>query len=583
VVIMGLYVNYHKSCISPDVIHFLHTLYEFVAYSLNTLIFAIAGLKMGTLIVDESLEIALPPNGRTATIFIGIFACLVARGVSMALFFPLLQRFGTGCTWQEAVVMWWGGLRGSVGLALALVVYHSTYDAVMWGDHEDAGGGLPCRDYPQGILLVTIGVICFTVVFNGMTMRGLMTWLRLTEPSDERNFMVNGAFEKMRHDARSFFEKQKNERPQVFSDIAFEDIAKWQVVDERPEWKKEVEDEPKAAWLEVLNIERSSYLLQFERGVLGSEAFNKLETFMSSLNAEASEVGAESEGGEDPLARFSSLKAVLRRTNTSTGPGGDGSAPGGSRADGSTGTDDLLRARKHKSIEALEKLFKFYEAEIHKNEMRRKRTLTRGVTGRFFTGSNSRMQVDHDDGTADGAVSGEPGAAGAAPAESTMLQNEQSSKSGRRSFAQQLSDMYDCHFNELVHELMSKTRPWQLQLAYEVGLAYLDAFSEVKHLTHGKGVFEMIAHEHEDNTALMIRGMSLIQRRMPGLIYEFKKQYCASQLLHHQQHLVEHMRHEGELLDLDANPIQVLGGYLDCLLTLTLTPTPKFLPRTPNR
>ena len=35
--------------------------------------------------------------------------------------------------------MWWGGLRGSVGLALALVIQHTIYDQKMWGESDDDG------------------------------------------------------------------------------------------------------------------------------------------------------------------------------------------------------------------------------------------------------------------------------------------------------------------------------------------------------------------------------------------------------------------------------------------------------------
>ena len=93
--------------------------------------------------------------------------------------------------------MWWGGLRGSVGLALALSIYHTTYDGVMWGEQGEAGVGsemwLPCRDLPHGILMVTIAVIFFTVVVNGMSMRFVMSYLQLTKLSDERTFMLNRA------------------------------------------------------------------------------------------------------------------------------------------------------------------------------------------------------------------------------------------------------------------------------------------------------------------------------------------------------------------------------------------------------
>ena len=44
------------------------------------------------------------------------------RGLVLAFFSPLLARIAYGLTWQSAVVMTWGGLRGAVGLALGLMV-----------------------------------------------------------------------------------------------------------------------------------------------------------------------------------------------------------------------------------------------------------------------------------------------------------------------------------------------------------------------------------------------------------------------------------------------------------------------------
>ena len=54
-------------------------------------------------------------------ILLYLFALLI-RSIIVALFFPLLQRLGYGITWQGAVVATWGGLRGAVGLALAIVM-----------------------------------------------------------------------------------------------------------------------------------------------------------------------------------------------------------------------------------------------------------------------------------------------------------------------------------------------------------------------------------------------------------------------------------------------------------------------------
>lgn len=46
------------------------------------------------------------------------------RGFVIALFSPVLRHTGYGMTWREGTVMTWGGLRGAVGLALALQVAH---------------------------------------------------------------------------------------------------------------------------------------------------------------------------------------------------------------------------------------------------------------------------------------------------------------------------------------------------------------------------------------------------------------------------------------------------------------------------
>lgn len=51
------------------------------------------------------------------------------RGLVIGALSPVLQNTGYGFTWKEGTVMCWGGLRGAVGLALALqVAHHDTID-----------------------------------------------------------------------------------------------------------------------------------------------------------------------------------------------------------------------------------------------------------------------------------------------------------------------------------------------------------------------------------------------------------------------------------------------------------------------
>jgi NhaP-type Na+/H+ or K+/H+ antiporter len=44
------------------------------------------------------------------------------RGFVITLFSPILRNLGYGLTWKEGFIMMFGGLRGAVGLALALLV-----------------------------------------------------------------------------------------------------------------------------------------------------------------------------------------------------------------------------------------------------------------------------------------------------------------------------------------------------------------------------------------------------------------------------------------------------------------------------
>ena len=61
---------------------------------------------------------------------------------------PVLARIGYGLTWQNAVILCWGGLRGAVGLALALQVAL---------DYKSVGSKV--RDHNSIIFLYSFAII----------------------------------------------------------------------------------------------------------------------------------------------------------------------------------------------------------------------------------------------------------------------------------------------------------------------------------------------------------------------------------------------------------------------------------------
>ena len=114
------------------------------------------------------------------------------RAATTILYYPLLKRLGN-TDWRVALVLIWGGLRGSVGLALALIVFHNQYDHAYWGGDQDVlqypdDTFMACRDIPRDVLQMTCIVVLFTVVVNGSSMAWLINKLQLdvsaTSPLD---------------------------------------------------------------------------------------------------------------------------------------------------------------------------------------------------------------------------------------------------------------------------------------------------------------------------------------------------------------------------------------------------------------
>jgi NhaP-type Na+/H+ or K+/H+ antiporter len=95
---------------------------------LNTLLFQLTGLIIGYKFMDN--EITLEGYGWAAVTYLFL---IVIRFAVIFLLLPILARTGYGMSWQGAVVAAWGGLRGALGLALALVMEaqlsHTDFDS----------------------------------------------------------------------------------------------------------------------------------------------------------------------------------------------------------------------------------------------------------------------------------------------------------------------------------------------------------------------------------------------------------------------------------------------------------------------
>ncbi len=104
-----------RTRISPEVEHFMHEFWEFTAFAANVIIFIVVGV-----VIAQKAE----PTGMDFLILFLIYIIIhVVRAINMGMFYPFMKKAGYGLPGKDAIVVWWGALRGAIGLALALVVY----------------------------------------------------------------------------------------------------------------------------------------------------------------------------------------------------------------------------------------------------------------------------------------------------------------------------------------------------------------------------------------------------------------------------------------------------------------------------
>jgi len=173
VVSLGFFMAaFGRSKISPRVLHPLEIVWEVLEWGGNTLIFVLAGI-----IITYDFYFVRKTRGPSETndvatwVGYGVLTylvCMVVRAVSIVVHLPVLRVTGYGMTLREAVVIWWSGLRGAIGLALALIV---TQDPALG------------EEFRFQVLLFTSTVVILSLLINGSLTKQMLKWLRILDPS----------------------------------------------------------------------------------------------------------------------------------------------------------------------------------------------------------------------------------------------------------------------------------------------------------------------------------------------------------------------------------------------------------------
>jgi len=128
---------------------YIRSFWDFAAFVANTVIFLMLGITAG---YQDFVDARWP-------IAIAIVAVLLGRAVAVYGCSGIFAWRERCVRWPQQHVMFWGGLRGALALALALSIPESA-------------------PYRQSVLTATFGVVAFSVVVQGTSIQWLIRYLR---------------------------------------------------------------------------------------------------------------------------------------------------------------------------------------------------------------------------------------------------------------------------------------------------------------------------------------------------------------------------------------------------------------------
>ncbi|MGE0079172.1 MAG: cation:proton antiporter [Bacteroidales bacterium] len=250
-----------KTRVSPGVTHFLHEFWELAAFIANTLIFLIVGVVIAQHILFTFSDLIV-----LLIIYVGIH---VARLGTIYVFYPIMRKIGYGLSLKDSIVLWWGGLRGAVGLALALIV------AI-----EER---IPVEVRSQ-VLSLTAGIVVLTSLINATTVKWLIDKLGLSNIGVIKAGLMQQSILQVRLSGEKEIDKLKENR--FMADANWEKVNEflvdsYEIVEETKLFK--IDDAVAETRKRLLQKEKESYWRQFGLGMLSSDGVQLLSDQIDSL------------------------------------------------------------------------------------------------------------------------------------------------------------------------------------------------------------------------------------------------------------------------------------------------------------
>lgn len=251
--------NAGRPKLKPEVNHFMDQFWELMAYIANTLIFIIVGV-----VIAMKIELSWTSLLLVILVYVGVN---IVRMLVISILYPFMKKAGYGLTRRESFILAWGGLRGALGLTLALMVSYTLE--------------IP-EDIRRQILLFTGGIVTLTLAVNATTMRWLLLKLGLTKVPSAKMLLDYSLKKQITDNSEKYLERLKKRE-------ALE-VANWALVEKflpEPETAPVVSIQTKDVLadvrLRVIEKERALCWNLYNEGIISNISLKKLLVSLDEL------------------------------------------------------------------------------------------------------------------------------------------------------------------------------------------------------------------------------------------------------------------------------------------------------------
>jgi CPA1 family monovalent cation:H+ antiporter len=285
--------SYGRNKISPPVLEHMEHFWEYFAYVCNSLIFLLVGLSVDLPLFFRNL----------GSVAWAVAAVLFARAFVVYTFTPVAGRLRgvEKIDRKFQTVIFWGGLRGALAVAMVL--------------------SIPADVAQRPFLIVlTIGIVLFTLIVNGLSIRPLMSLLGLDRYSTAERFERSQAMLRAKQetiDSVEGFGREGEFDPKAVGGVASGlrremDEARAEVSGLREgEERLGAGEEREVVMRQALLLEKAEYHELFESGLISEE---NLRDFRHTIDLALDRV--KEQGGVKTMGRgledfFGGREAIL--------------------------------------------------------------------------------------------------------------------------------------------------------------------------------------------------------------------------------------------------------------------------------